>query len=155
VGTGSRRAVLVQYRTVRTEQMHRMPAHDVRIEQTRRRLATLRQEQLVERITLPQAGRLRAWFPTEYGAHAMERPELRGRRMPRLISDPTAARLQVAHTLAVTETALTFLEDARRRGETCQPWTGFPRSTTPSVVAWPSSPTPCRTTGPITASARA
>ncbi|MFD9285917.1 hypothetical protein ACFWD7_53760 [Streptomyces mirabilis] len=31
--------------------------------------------------------------------------------------DPTAARLRAGHALTVTETALVFLEDARRRGE--------------------------------------
>ncbi|MFI1488030.1 replication-relaxation family protein [Streptomyces sp. NPDC020747] len=40
-----------------TEQMHRVIAPSVRIEQTRRRLARLRVEGLVDRITLPQAGR--------------------------------------------------------------------------------------------------
>jgi hypothetical protein len=48
-------------------QMHRVIAPSVRIEQTRRRLARLRSEGLVDRITLPQAGRTRAWFPTPYG----------------------------------------------------------------------------------------
>ncbi|MFF7072972.1 hypothetical protein [Streptomyces pseudovenezuelae] len=42
-------------------------APGVRIEQTRRRLARLREEGLIERITLPQAGRRRVWFPTAYG----------------------------------------------------------------------------------------
>lgn len=47
-----------------TEQMHRVIAPSARIEQTRRRLAQLRMEGLVDHITLPQAGRTRAWFPT-------------------------------------------------------------------------------------------
>ncbi|GGN81516.1 hypothetical protein GCM10011579_068180 [Streptomyces albiflavescens] len=37
------------------------------MEQTRRWLSKLRGEGLVERVTLPRRGRLRAWFPTEYG----------------------------------------------------------------------------------------
>lgn len=53
----------------------------------------------------------------------MEWPE---RRAPRLVSDPVAARLRAGHTLAVTETALAFLEDARRRGETCLPLDWIP-----------------------------
>ncbi|MGW3662681.1 replication-relaxation family protein [Streptomyces sp. NPDC005141] len=115
-------AVLLQYRMATTEQMHRVLAPEVRIEQTRRRLAKLRVEGLVERITLPQAGRLRAWFPSEFGVRvALEWPELRGRRPPRLVSDPTAARLRAGHTLTVTETALSFLEDSRRCGEVCEP----------------------------------
>ncbi|WP_307160590.1 hypothetical protein [Streptomyces rishiriensis] len=87
-----------------------------------RPLAKLRAEGLVDRITLPRAGRRRVWFATEYGVRvAGEWPELRGRRPPRLVSDPVAARLRVSHALTVTETGLQFLLDARRRGEVCQP----------------------------------
>ncbi|WP_405863597.1 replication-relaxation family protein [Streptomyces sp. NBC_00005] len=99
----------------------------VRIEQTRRRLARLRGEGLVERIALPHAGRLRVRFPTPYGAQlASEWPELRRRRPRGTVSDPTAARLKVGHTLAVTETTLLFLEDARRHGELCRPLDWIP-----------------------------
>ncbi|MGW4513966.1 replication-relaxation family protein [Streptomyces sp. NPDC004393] len=67
------------------------------------------------------------WFPTSYGVQiASEWPELRGRRPPKTVSDPTAARLRVGHTLTVTETALLFLEDACRRGELCRPLDWLP-----------------------------
>ncbi|CAM5457222.1 hypothetical protein BSAF29S_05013 [Bacillus safensis subsp. safensis] len=124
VGGGDRLAlaVLVQYRMATTEQMHWVIAPGVRIEQTRRRLARLREEGLVERITLPQAGRRRVWFPTAYGVKvACEWPELRERRPSRTASDPTAVRLAVGHGLTVTETALAFLQDARRRGDVFRP----------------------------------
>ncbi|MFE2839335.1 replication-relaxation family protein [Streptomyces mirabilis] len=124
VGSGDRLAlgVLTQYRMATTEQIHRVIAPEVRIEQTRRRLARLRSEGLVDRITLPQAGRTRVWFPTAYGVQlACEWPEMRGHRPSRTVSDPTAVRLKAGHTLTVTETALAFLEDARRRGELCRP----------------------------------
>ncbi|MFF4838387.1 replication-relaxation family protein [Streptomyces sp. NPDC001315] len=120
-------AVLVQYRMATTEQMHLVIAPGVRIEQTRRRLAKLREEGLVDRITLPRAGRTRVWFPTEYGvAIAGEWPELRGRRPPKKVADPTAVRLRVGHGLTVTETALAFLQDARHRGDLCQPLDWIP-----------------------------
>ncbi|MEV6989105.1 replication-relaxation family protein [Streptomyces sp. NPDC093228] len=128
-GSGDRLAlaVLTQYRMATTEQMHRILGPEVRIEQTRRRLAKLRVEGLVDRITLPQAGRLRVWFSTQYGVQvASEWPELRGRRPPKTVSDPTAARLRVAHALVVTETGLAFVEDARRRGEVCLPLDWLP-----------------------------
>jgi len=129
VGSGDRLAlgVLAQYRMATTEQMHRVIAPEVRIEQTRRRLARLRMEGLVDRITLPQAGRTRAWFPTAYGVQlACEWPELRGHRPSRTVSDPTAVRLKAAHALTVTETALVFLDDARRRGDVCEPLDWIP-----------------------------
>ncbi|MFF4551113.1 replication-relaxation family protein [Streptomyces sp. NPDC001435] len=120
-------AVLAQYRMATTEQMHLVIAPGVRIEQTRRRLAKLRDEGLIDRVTLPQAGRTRVWFATQYGVHvAAEWPELRDWRPPRLISDPTAARLRVGHALAVTQTGLAFLQDARRRGDVCRPLDWIP-----------------------------
>lgn len=128
-GSGDRLAlaVLTQYRMATTEQMHRVIAPEVRIEQTRRRLARLRVEGLVDRITLPQAGRTRVWFPTAYGVQlACEWPEMRGRRSSRTVSDPIAVRLKVGHTLTVAETALAFLEDARRRGDLCGPLDWIP-----------------------------
>ncbi|MFG2858509.1 replication-relaxation family protein [Streptomyces mirabilis] len=52
-GSGDRLAlgVLTPYRMATTEQMHRVIAPEVRIEQTRRRLTRLRVEGLVDRIT--------------------------------------------------------------------------------------------------------
>ncbi|MGW1728697.1 replication-relaxation family protein [Streptomyces sp. NPDC002306] len=120
-------AVLTQYRMATTQQMHLIIAPGVRIEQTRRRLAKLRAQGLVDRITLPRAGRTRVWFPTDYGAAvAGEWPELRGRRPPRKVADPTAVRLRTGHGLTVTETALAFLQDARQRGDVCQPLDWIP-----------------------------
>ncbi|MFE0520757.1 replication-relaxation family protein [Streptomyces sp. NPDC058954] len=120
-------AVLAQYRMATTEQMHLIVAPGVRIEQTRRRLAKLREEGLVDRITLPRAGRTRVWFATQYGVDVVsEWPELREWRPPRLTSDRTAARLRVGHALVVTETGLAFLQDARRRGDVCRPLDWIP-----------------------------
>ncbi|ANS62291.1 hypothetical protein SLINC_0067 [Streptomyces lincolnensis] len=119
--------MLVQYRMATTEQMHQILNPQLRIEQSRRRLAKLRGEALIDRIILPQAGRTRIWFPTAYGVQlASEWPELRGRRPSRTVSDPTAVRLKAGHTLTVTETALAFLTDARRRGDVCEPLDWIP-----------------------------
>ncbi|WP_405724200.1 replication-relaxation family protein [Streptomyces sp. NBC_00028] len=120
-------AVLAQYRMATTEQMHRLLAPEVRIEQTRRRLAKLRAEGLVDRITLPQVGRTRVWFTTDYGAEvAAEWPELRGWRPAWLGADPTAVRLRAGHGLTVTETGLAFVADARRCGDVCRPLDWLP-----------------------------
>ncbi|MFE1444586.1 replication-relaxation family protein [Streptomyces sp. NPDC058739] len=128
-GAGDRLAlaVLAQYRMTTTEQMHRLIAPGVRVEQTRRRLQKLREEGLAERITLPQAGRTRVWFATQYGVRvAAELPELRGWRPPRGSGDKTAARFKAGHALTVTETALAFHHDARRRGDTFRPLDWIP-----------------------------
>ncbi|MFI6340774.1 replication-relaxation family protein [Streptomyces sp. NPDC050535] len=129
VGGGDRMAlaVLAQYRMARTEQVHLLLTPDVRIEQTRRRLAKLRSEGLLDRVTLPQAGRTRVWFPTRHGARiAAEWPELRAQRIPATVSDRTAVRLKVEHGLAVTEVGLAFVRDARHRGEVCRPLDWIP-----------------------------
>ncbi|MFF8639037.1 replication-relaxation family protein [Streptomyces pilosus] len=96
-------AVLVQYRMATTAQMHRLIALEVRVEQTRRRLAKLRQEGIIDRITLPQTGRTRVWYPTRHGAQlAGGWPEMRGRQPPRGAVNRTAVRLKVEHELTVT-----------------------------------------------------
>jgi hypothetical protein len=41
-------------------------------------------------------------------------------RPSRAVSDPTAVRLMVGHALTVTDPALAFLQDARRRGDVCR-----------------------------------
>ncbi|MFC8198331.1 replication-relaxation family protein [Streptomyces sp. NPDC057298] len=120
-------AVLAQYRMATTEQLHLLIAPGVRIEQTRRRMAKLRLEGLVDRVTLAQAGRTRVWFVTEYGAQvAAQLPELRDWQAPRLASDRTAVRLKAGHGLTVTEVGLAFVQDARRRGEVCRPLDWIP-----------------------------
>ncbi|MFI8952598.1 replication-relaxation family protein [Streptomyces sp. NPDC053750] len=120
-------AVLAQYRMATTEQMHLPIAPGVRIERTRRRLVKLRGEGLIDRVTLPQAGRTRVLFVTQYGAQvAMERPELRNWQPSRTVSDRTAARLRVGHALTVAETGLAFVQDARRRGDVCRPLDWIP-----------------------------
>ncbi|MFF2999467.1 replication-relaxation family protein [Streptomyces sp. NPDC057950] len=128
-GAGDRLAlaVLAQYRMATTEQVHLVVSPGVRIEQTRRRLAKLRAEGLVDRITLAQAGRTRVWFSTVHGARIVfEWPELRGRRPSRLVGDRSAVRLRTGHALTVTETALAFLQDARHRGDLFRPLDWIP-----------------------------
>ncbi|KAA0927007.1 replication-relaxation family protein [Streptomyces apricus] len=120
-------AVLAQYRMATTEQLHLLTAPRVRIEQTRRRLMKLREEGLVDRITLAQAGRTRVWFATGYGARiAATWPELRDLPLRRYAGDRTAVRLKTGHGLTVTEVGLAFVQDARRRGEICEPLDWIP-----------------------------
>ncbi|MGW4027617.1 hypothetical protein [Streptomyces sp. NPDC005009] len=74
--------------------------------QTRRRLSKLREEGLVDRVTLPQAGRTRCWFATQYGAQIIaEWPELRNWRPTRTMSDRTAARLRVRDAIPRSDPA--------------------------------------------------
>ncbi|MCW8122474.1 replication-relaxation family protein [Streptomyces violaceoruber] len=153
VDTGSRDrlavAVLAQYRMATTEQMHLTLSPDVQIEQIRRRLVKLRGEALIDRVTLTQAGRTRVWYSTRYGAQV----RFRVAQAPRPPAPAGRARSHRGTAgfrtrLTVTETGLAFLQDARRRGELCQPLDRIPEAHHPSAAARPSSPTPSSTTDP-------
>ncbi|WP_329237376.1 hypothetical protein [Streptomyces canus] len=65
-------------------------------------------------------------MPRAYGVQlASEWPELRGHQPSRTVPNPTAVRLSAGHTLTMTETALAFLEDARRRSDLCEHFFAF------------------------------
>ncbi|MER6160816.1 hypothetical protein ABT147_35700 [Streptomyces sp. NPDC001868] len=113
--------------------MRRVIAPSVRIEQTRRRLARLSVEGLVDRITLPQAGRTRVRFPTSYGVQLVsEWPEMRGHRPSRTVSDsdsdPTAVRSKADHTLTVTRRRSSSSRTPAAAGSCASRSTGSPRS---------------------------
>jgi hypothetical protein len=48
------------------------------------------------------------------------------------VSDPTTVLLRIMHTMTVTETALTFVQETRRRGELCRPLHWIPEIHHPS-----------------------
>ena len=111
-------SVLFQHRMATTGQLKRLLAPTKSGEATRRRLAALREQNLIDHITLPQPGRTRIWFLTDYGRQiCADWPELRGTTCPPVAADPTAVRLRTAHTVTVLRTHLAFLEEARVRGD--------------------------------------
>lgn len=112
-------ASLAQHRVLSTEQVRAIHHPDNRARWTQRVLARLRRAGLVDSIQPPRAGQ-RLWFATEDGArlareaHALEatpRP-LEGREV--------AGQLQ-AHTVAVNDVGISFLQVARKRGDECGP----------------------------------
>ncbi|MDH6107850.1 DNA-binding HxlR family transcriptional regulator [Kitasatospora sp. MAP12-15] len=115
-------AALYQFRMATAEQLRTLHTPGSRPELMRRRLRRLKDEGLVEDVTLPQAGKLRAWFLTERGARIAARfPELEGVASPPLPEDKTEARLRVGHILAVTRTQAAFVAGARKAGDECAP----------------------------------
>ncbi|MEU6237793.1 replication-relaxation family protein [Kitasatospora sp. NPDC047058] len=115
-------AALYQSRMATAEQLRVLHTPNSKPELMRRRLRRLKVEGLVEDVTLPQAGKLRAWFPTERGARIAARfPELEGVASPPLPEDKTEARLRVGHILAVTRTQAAFVAGARQAGDECAP----------------------------------
>ncbi|PNE43419.1 replication-relaxation family protein [Streptomyces noursei] len=105
-------ACLFQHRAATTDQLQRMLCPAPHPEYLRQVLRTLRGAGLAE--SYYRRRRPSVWFLTSTGRSSVVTwPEFRGRRVSRL--DPSHAR--GAHTLAVTRTALAFIEDARRRGD--------------------------------------
>ncbi|MGR3938457.1 replication-relaxation family protein [Streptomyces sp. BRA346] len=121
-------AALAQHRVVDTRQLQTLLWTGSR-QQLSAILVMLRQEHLIDFITLPTANRLRAWYLTRRGVHATDRwPELRDRsRYP--ITGKTIASLVAAHTRAVVDTHLTFVRDAREHGDDHGPWDWSPETT--------------------------
>ncbi|MGW2542534.1 replication-relaxation family protein [Kitasatospora sp. NPDC001574] len=116
-------ASLYQFRMATSEQLRVLHTPGAGPEQMRKRLNRLKKKEcLVECVVLPQAGRLQAWFLTEYGARiAATFPELEGVTSPPLPEDKTAARLRVGHILAVVRTHVAFVAGARAAGDECAP----------------------------------
>ncbi|RRR86986.1 replication-relaxation family protein [Streptomyces sp. RP5T] len=119
-------AALAQHRIATTRQLLLL----LRPEATRFALSspmkTLREQNLIDYVVLPQSNRTRAWFLTPDGAHlTRDWPALRG-RPPYPITSATAASLRTPHTLTVLRSHLAFAADARRRGDEHGPWDWTP-----------------------------
>ncbi|MFJ2781597.1 replication-relaxation family protein [Kitasatospora sp. NPDC087315] len=103
------------------EQLHQLHGGAAGIKQTQKRMARLHTEGLAEFVTLPQAGRAKAWHLTAAGsAVAATFPEAR-----RPAAVPEAEQLAVRHgrehLLDVGRIHAAFVADARARGEACGP----------------------------------
>jgi len=113
-------ASLAQHRVLSTEQVRvlHLPGHSERWAQ--RLLVRLSTAGLVGYVESPRShGRL--WHATELGARlAREAGVLHGE--PRLISAEGAAGPLQAHTLAVNDAMICFLQDARARGDDFGPF---------------------------------
>ncbi|MCX4515934.1 replication-relaxation family protein [Streptomyces sp. NBC_01619] len=110
-------ALLAQHRLVTTPQMHQMLAPGTDRSHTSEVLNTLREGKLASYAVLPRSNGLRAWFLTARGARVVIGwPELRGRTI-QAPGSSTEASLRAAHTLTAVRAHLTFLADARRRGD--------------------------------------
>jgi hypothetical protein len=110
-------ATLAQHRMATTNQLHVLLRPNASRQSVSERLNELRRERLVEFVVLPQAHRTRVWYLTPKGARlTRDWPALRG-RPPYPITSATAASLKTPHTLTVVRSHLTFVADARRRGD--------------------------------------
>ncbi|MDT0616199.1 replication-relaxation family protein [Streptomyces lancefieldiae] len=124
--------LLYQHRLMTTDQLARLltpTAHSASY--LRRQLVALEEGGLVQRLRAqgkasPGHGfnRPYVWFLTETGADAVEQAaEIFSRRYR--VTPESAASTRQAHTLAVNEVGIAFVEHARRLGHDCTPlsWT--------------------------------
>jgi Replication-relaxation len=112
-------ASLYQHRLLSTKQLHALHTPGSEPRWTRRVLRLLAQRELVDRVQGP--GTLSLWFLTEYGADTVETAGPRAEPRRRLTSPAQAEGPLRAHTLAVNQVGIAFVQAARDRGDECGP----------------------------------
>lgn len=104
------------------EQLHQLHGGAALIKQTQKRLTRLHAEGLAEFVTLPQAGRAKAWHLTAAGCTvAATFPEARRSDAQAPDGEQLAVRPGREHLLDVGRIHGAFVADARARGEACGP----------------------------------
>ncbi|MFE7529364.1 replication-relaxation family protein [Kitasatospora sp. NPDC057542] len=104
------------------EQLHQLHGGTAGIKQTQKRLTRLHTDGLADFVTLPQAGRAKAWHLTAQGAAvAATFPEARRTDAQTLDGEQFAVRHGREHLLDVGRIHAAFVADARERGEDCGP----------------------------------
>lgn len=112
-------AGLYQHRLLSTLQLHALYTPDQRLRWTRRILGRLATRGLVDRVQVPRTSSL--WFLTEYGAETVETAGPRAESRRRLSTVAQAEGPLRAHTVAVNDVGIAFVQVARQRGDECGP----------------------------------
>ncbi len=107
---------LYQHRLLSSGQLHRMHMPDASVRWTRRVLTGLRTRGLVSFLRAAD-GEGSVYFLTSKGARAVESIASRTPARGKLITAEQAAGPLRAHTLAVNETGIAFMQAARERGD--------------------------------------
>ena len=110
-------ASLYLHRMATTAQLHELFGIRRQHAATRRILGDLVRDQLVSFVTLP-GGSAKLWMLTSAGRDlAAQFPEVRDHDYPVVSGETSHIRRRAPHTLAVLDTHLAFLKDARTRGD--------------------------------------
>jgi Replication-relaxation len=107
---------LYQHRLLSSSQIHRMHTPTASTRWTRRILTGLRRRELVDCLRAAD-GDGSVYFLTVKGARAVESIGTPARARPKVITREQAVGPLRAHTLAVNETGVAFLQAARERGD--------------------------------------
>lgn len=120
------------------EQLHQLHGGAAGIKQTQKRMARLQAEGLAEFVTLPQAGRAKAWHLTAAGSAVTATfPEALHPSAPVPGAEKSAVRHGREHLLDVGRIHAAFVTDAWERGEACGPLDLLPA---PEHPAGPNEP---------------
>lgn len=112
-------ALIAQHRLLTSPQLHQLVMPAALPNKIHKILRPLREDGLIAHTALGGRG-YHAYFLTAAGTQAVgDWPELRGRHVA-AIPSPAAAALRAAHTLTGVRAHLTFLTDARARGDEYQ-----------------------------------
>lgn len=106
-----------QHRMLSTSQVHRLHAPDVGIRSIQAMLTKLRKAGLIDGVAVPRSETL--WFVTAKGAGLAELADVRARAYR--VTPAAAAGPLLAHTEAVNDVGIAFVEAARRLGHECGP----------------------------------
>ena len=106
-------AGLYQHRLLSTKQLHALYTPHHRLRWTRRVLGRLAARGLLDRVQVPRTRSL--WFLTEYGADTVETAGPRAEPRRRLSTVAQAEGPLRAHTLAVNDVGIAFVQAARER----------------------------------------
>jgi len=112
-------AGLYQHRLLSTLQLHALYTPHHRLRWTRRVLGRLAARGLLDRVQVPRTRSL--WFLTEYGADTVETAGPRAEPRRRLSTVAQAEGPLRAHTLAVNDVGIAFVQAARECGDECGP----------------------------------
>ncbi|MEE1783018.1 replication-relaxation family protein [Streptomyces sp. SP17BM10] len=115
---------LARFTLATAEQLHQLHGGQAGLKQTQKRLTRLHTEGLAGFITLPQAGRAKAWHLTAAGASATAAfPETRhpDGTSAAAAAEPDALRYGRSHFLNLGRIHCAFVTDARTRSEDCGP----------------------------------
>jgi hypothetical protein len=112
-------ASLYQHRLLSTKQLRALHAPEAGLRSTRRIVAPLFHRGLIDRVRGP--GTLSLWYLTEHGAETLQAAGSLAEPRRRLLTPAQAAGPLRAHTLAVNDVGIAFVQAARERGDECAP----------------------------------
>jgi hypothetical protein len=110
---------LYQHRLLSTKQLRALHAPEGGLRSTRRILAPLFHRGLIDRVRGP--GTLSLWYLTDHGAETLQAAGSLAEPRRRLLTPAQAAGPLRAHTLAVNDVGIAFVQAACERGDECAP----------------------------------